>query len=61
MARPLDWVGMANIALPLRVATAGGGPGDAIQVAASVDEAGNVKERVEPKLAEGLTDANATQ
>ncbi len=33
-ARALDWVGMANIALPLRVATPGG---DAIQVAASVD------------------------
>ena len=33
-ARPLDWVGMSNIALPLRVATAGG---EAIQVAASVD------------------------
>ncbi|ATE72535.1 GTP cyclohydrolase I FolE2 [Lysobacter capsici] len=33
-ARPLDWVGMANIALPLRIASADGG---AIQVAASVD------------------------
>ena len=33
-ARPLDWVGMSNIALPLRVASAGG---EAIQVAASVD------------------------
>ena len=31
------------------------------KVAASVDEVGNVKERVGPKLAEGLTDANATQ
>ena len=30
-------------------------------VAASVDEVGNVKERVAPKLAEGLTDANATE
>lgn len=40
MARPLDWVGMANIALPLRVATAGGG--EAIQVAASVDVAVNL-------------------
>lgn len=33
-ARPLDWVGMSNIALPLRVAS---GQGEAIQVAASVD------------------------
>ena len=33
-ARPLDWVGMSNIALPLRVAS---GHGDSIQVAASVD------------------------
>ncbi len=40
MTRPLDWVGMANIALPLRVATAGGG--EAIQVAASVDVAVNL-------------------
>ena len=39
MARPLDWVGMANIALPLRVATAGGDP---IQVAASVDVSVNL-------------------
>jgi tetratricopeptide (TPR) repeat protein len=30
-------------------------------VAASVDEVGNVKERVAPKLAEGLTEANATK
>ena len=30
-------------------------------VAASVDEVGNVKERVAPKLAEGLTEANATE
>jgi tetratricopeptide (TPR) repeat protein len=30
-------------------------------VAASVDEVGNVKERVAPKLADGLTDENATQ
>ena len=30
-------------------------------VAASVDEVGNVKERVAPKLADGLTDANATE
>lgn len=35
-ARPIDWVGMSNVALPLRVATAGGAP---IQVAASVDVA----------------------
>src|SRR3546814_11062276 len=41
MARPLDWVGMANIALPLRVATAGK-PDDAIQVAASVDVSVNL-------------------
>ena len=34
LARPLDWVGMSNIALPLRVA---GHAGEAIQVAASVD------------------------
>lgn len=33
-ARALDWVGMSNIALPLRVATPGGEP---VQVAASVD------------------------
>ena len=33
-ARPLDWVGMSNIALPLRVAATNG---EAIQVAASVD------------------------
>jgi tetratricopeptide (TPR) repeat protein len=30
-------------------------------VAASVDEVGNVKERVAPKLAEGLTEENATE
>jgi tetratricopeptide (TPR) repeat protein len=30
-------------------------------VAASVDEVGNVKERVAPKLVEGLTEANATE
>lgn len=35
-ARPLDWVGMANLALPLRVAS---GHGEPIQVAASVDVA----------------------
>ena len=35
-ARPLDWVGMSNLALPLRVAS---GNGEAIQVAASVDVA----------------------
>lgn len=33
-ARPLDWVGMSNIALPLRVAS---GQGEPVQVAASVD------------------------
>ncbi|HEV7344968.1 MAG TPA: tetratricopeptide repeat protein [Devosia sp.] len=31
------------------------------KVAASVDDVGNVKERVAPKLADGLTEANATQ
>ena len=41
MARSLDWVGMANIALPLRVATAGK-PDDAIRVAASVDVSVNL-------------------
>lgn len=30
-------------------------------VAASVDEVGNVRERVQPKLADGLTEANKTQ
>ena len=40
MARPLDWVGMANIALPIRIA--GGGTGDTIQVAASVDVSVNL-------------------
>jgi GTP cyclohydrolase I len=35
-SRPLDWVGMASIALPVRVAGGEGGPG---QVAASVDVA----------------------
>jgi GTP cyclohydrolase I len=35
-ARPLDWVGMSNLALPIRVAS---GSGDPIQVAASVDVA----------------------
>lgn len=35
-ARPLDWVGMSNLALPLRVASGGD---DAIQIAASVDVA----------------------
>lgn len=34
LARPLDWVGMSNIALPLRVASAAG---DTIMVPASVD------------------------
>ena len=40
-ARPLDWVGMSNIALPVRVATAGGDP---IQVAASVDVAVDLRD-----------------
>lgn len=34
LARPLDWVGMSNIALPLRIATAGG---ETLTVPASVD------------------------
>lgn len=34
LARPLDWVGMSNIALPLRVASSSG---DALTVPASVD------------------------
>ena len=34
MARPLDWVGMSNIALPLRVTT---NDGEAMTVPASVD------------------------
>lgn len=40
-ARPLDWVGMSNLALPLRVAS---GHGDAIQVAASVDVAVDLRD-----------------
>jgi GTP cyclohydrolase I len=36
LARPLDWVGMDNIALPVRIAGEGGAP---LQVAASVDVA----------------------
>lgn len=39
MARPLDWVGMSNIAVPLRIAGAGGEP---MQVAASVDVSVNL-------------------
>ncbi|MEJ7747091.1 MAG: GTP cyclohydrolase FolE2 [Luteimonas sp.] len=39
LARPLDWVGMDRIALPLRVHT---GNGDAIRLAASVDVAVNL-------------------
>ncbi|HSR65323.1 MAG TPA: GTP cyclohydrolase, FolE2/MptA family, partial [Xanthomonadaceae bacterium] len=34
LARPLDWVGMERIALPVRLA---GGDGEAVQVAASAD------------------------
>jgi Flp pilus assembly protein TadD len=30
-------------------------------VASSVDQEGNVRERAAPKLADGLTDANATE
>lgn len=40
-ARPLDWVGMSNIALPLRVA---GPDGEAITVAASVDVSVDLKD-----------------
>ncbi|MFD0738576.1 GTP cyclohydrolase FolE2 [Lysobacter koreensis] len=40
-ARPLDWVGMANLALPLRVAS---GHGEPIQVAASVDVAVDLRD-----------------
>ncbi|ALN65657.1 hypothetical protein GLA29479_4828 [Lysobacter antibioticus] len=40
-ARPLDWVGMSNIALPLRIAAADGG---SIQVAASVDVSVNLRD-----------------
>jgi GTP cyclohydrolase IB len=40
-ARPLDWVGMSNIALPLRVASA---TGETIQVAASVDVAVDLRD-----------------
>ncbi|RPE82044.1 GTP cyclohydrolase FolE2 [Vulcaniibacterium tengchongense] len=40
-ARPLDWVGMANIALPLRVA---GSDGEVLTVAASVDVAVDLKD-----------------
>ncbi len=40
-ARPLDWVGMSNVALPLRVAT---GEGEAITVAASVDVSVDLKD-----------------
>lgn len=47
-ARALDWVGMSNIALPLRIAAAGSdGSSGSVQVAASVD------------VAVDLTDANA--
>ena len=34
LARPLDWVGMENIALPVRIAD---GQGGQLQVAASID------------------------
>jgi len=40
LARPLDWVGMSNIALPLRVASAG----DTITVPASVDVSVDLKD-----------------
>jgi GTP cyclohydrolase I len=41
LSRPLDWVGMDNIALPVRIATA---DGDGLQVAASVDVAVDLHE-----------------
>jgi GTP cyclohydrolase I len=41
LARPLDWVGMDNIALPVRIAGQGG---DALQVAASVDVAVDLRD-----------------
>ena len=41
LARPLDWVGMDRIALPLRVH---GADGDTLQVAASVDAAVNLQD-----------------
>ena len=41
LARPLDWVGMERIALPVRIADASGGH---VQVAASVDAAVNLCE-----------------
>lgn len=40
-ARPLDWVGMSNIALPLRVV---GTDGEALQVAASADVAVDLRD-----------------
>lgn len=40
LARPLDWVGMANLALPVAVATAQGGT---VRVAASADVAVNLR------------------
>lgn len=40
LARPLDWVGMANVALPVRIASA---QGEAVQVAAAVDVAVNLR------------------
>lgn len=40
LARPLDWVGMANLALPVAVAT---GQGGTVRVAASADVAVNLR------------------
>jgi len=40
LARPLDWVGMANVALPVRIACGGAEP---VQVAASADVAVNLR------------------
>ena len=41
LARPLDWVGMDNIALPVRIAGQGG---ESLQVAASVDVAVDLRD-----------------
>ena len=43
LARPLDWVGMDNIALPVRIAGQGG---ESLQVAASVDVAVDLRDPV---------------
>ena len=45
-ARPLDWVGMEHLALPLRVAGDGGGGGEVVQLAADVDVAVDLHDAV---------------